>query len=113
VPKQRSDGREYVIGANGKKCFRVTGSCTCCGCDGHEYEPGKPYRWLIWRAGWCDDDGTYYARLCGSPNERAGCIYEVKPAKSERNRKAQILRALMPSEEDDGVVTMMEDMKEE
>ena len=112
-----------VTGANGKPCGRVGGTCSCCGAGDGEAgsldanKRVRSFAWYVYRAGWTDSDGIYYARLCGD-EFGAGCITEVRPAEGPRGRdglrageRARLLRELMPGEEDDGVVTEMEDSR--
>lgn len=91
-------------GANGKTCGRLgTGhECSCCGAR----DNGEDF--FVFRAGWCDDDGVYYSKLCGD-GRGYGCIYEVEPADSAKNEAAQLFIDMMPGEEDDGVPAMLED----
>lgn len=122
MSKKYEKGKFSVIGANGKPCVRVGGSCSCCAVRDHE--AGEPdvngevsgRSWFVYRAGWSDGE-DYFARLCGD-EFGVGCISEIAPAKPVEdhvtdgltsNEAASILRELMPGEEDDGVVTEMED----
>jgi len=89
---------------HGKDCKRIGKghTCSCCGAADNGVD------WFVYRAGWCDVDGIYMARLCGDKHGE-GCLSEVPPAKSEKNEVAQMLCDLMPGEEDDGVQSMLED----
>lgn len=93
-----------VIGANGAKCFRIGKGhdCSCCGA----LDNGED--WFVFQAAWCDDDGVYYPRLCGDLDGR-GCVYEVESADSMKNELLEELKAMMPNEVNDGIVSEMED----
>jgi len=101
-----------VTGANGKPCAEVKGSCSCCGAESHP-DRGQG-AWYMYRAGWCDSDGVYMARLCGD-FYGSGCISEVSPGESERAQertlRAKIMLDMMPEEADDGIQTEMEDIR--
>lgn len=105
-----------VIGANGKKCESVGGSCSCCG--GSAYKAGEKdcngrittEDWYVFRAGWCDSDGVFFSRLCGD-KDGIGCITEVKPAHNKANMFAQAMMDIMPGEVDDAIVSEMEDLQ--
>lgn len=72
-----------VIGANGKPCVETTGDCSCCGATGKNTEDFEPMeRFRIFRAGFSDSDGVFYARLCGDLLGN-GCIYEVAYKQSD------------------------------
>ena len=95
------------MGANGKQCEHVGGSCSCCGAQDTTDKGGD---WYVYRAGFCDTDGVFYPRLCGSV-DGLGCISDVKPAPADHPRQVQadLLIEMMPDEIDDNVATEMED----
>ena len=95
----------------------VGGSCSVCG-------GGATSDYFIFRAGIVDGDGEFFSRACGDAYGNGGCLsslqeeqkklqegkYEGHDFGAKKRQAAGILLDLMPGEEDDGVVTMMEDM---
>lgn len=96
---------------NGRTYKELEGyaSCSCCG-----LEPDD--KWAVFRAGLVDEDGEYFARLCGHRGTgRNGCLEDLAkvPVKNRKyQREAALLMALMPEEADDGIVTLMEDIRD-
>jgi hypothetical protein len=97
-----------VKGANGKDCEPTTGMCSCCG-FGSQSDPLEPSEegLYLFKAGWCDEDGVFYSRLCGDL-WGYGCIYDVEPRKD--SWKEDTLMDLL-GDDLDGMETMMEDLK--
>lgn len=94
-----------VIGADGRRHQRLGEGhdCSCCG----SRDNGED--WFVFKAGWCDSDGVYYAKLCGDFEGR-GCIYEVDYPKSFKNEAAKVLQDMMPGEFADGVPSMLDEL---
>lgn len=96
------------------KALPVGSDCSMCGGQAHEAGPRDQDRpWFVYRGAMLDEDGVYFARLCG--DERGnGClsdIFEIQPNLSaEARENLSTLVALMPDELDDGVQTTVEDM---
>ena len=114
-----------IVQVEGKTFKALEGhfDCSCCGGTAHyKGDPAQPvpglkdtydYAWYVFRAGLSDSDGEYYARLCGDEQGLGGCLEAVAAQQDEVPRDIQeaiaIARELMPGEEDDGVISTIQD----
>jgi len=97
-----------IVTYEDKGVIRPGGMCNCCG-GGPNVEPDWRFEpWYVFRAGFCDSDGVYYAALC------EGCLEEIRDEnerrpQTERDEIAREITELL-GDDTDGAQTMMDDL---
>ena len=102
----------------GRVCSTVPGSCSCCGANPRErgrgawnpWGEGPPqnFDWYVYDARRIDEDGIYFARLCGDVDGK-GCLSDVEPAAADQHEGAQALADIL-GDDTDGAQSMIEDL---
>jgi hypothetical protein len=102
--ERRNDGDTVLLAPGG--------SCSCCGAAARVGDEDEDDWWLVFKAGFCDDDGVFMSRLCGGP-DGSGCLVELRrdAARREPTRRdeaASVVSDLL-GDDMDGAESMMDD----
>ena len=107
-----------TITIDGKTYQQTSGMCSCCGHGASMENSGNNHNednyldnfWLF-KAGYCDSDGIYMARLCANLAIQEGCLYDIDPKEASKDIQdmANLANSLLA---DDNDCIDMQDIKE-